>query len=213
MRPHIPSHAPVTAVVLACGALAGLAAQPRAAVTIHDRPNRRGRPALATLAAMAALMLPSSPALASHSGASDSAMGHGTAVSEILGVTQSFQFDARNYDYVSDAHGRVSIEEQGPFGTRTVEGDVHCLRVEGNGATFEARVTRATGFLPPEEPDYLSVHVTDTGKSGTPPDLFLWVPGFGTQGACGSPVPEGEPVVDGDITVRDEPAEPGFPYP
>jgi hypothetical protein len=164
-------------------------------------------------AALLALLLAPVVALASHSespGAPrDFAVGSGK--------NTFFQVGGENHVMVSahgagpDATGHVTA--RGDFlGDFKLEGEVTCLRAEGNRASIKYRFKHAEGSLEPFEGGGVQVFIEDNGqpKGGEPVDRNAFDPplpaGTFEPDQCGDPNrTDYDPIDSGNYTVHDSP--------
>jgi hypothetical protein len=132
-------------------------------------------------AALAAVLLAPSGALASHgdagSGDRDFAVGGGSNQFLIAVGDARFAFAATSDPFGDDPKGYVSAPQGdpdglGPLAPFTAGGDVTCLRVAGNRAAFKWRFRRSTGSAEPFEGGGVQAFVEDNGqpREGEPVD-------------------------------------------
>jgi len=130
----------------------------------------------------------------------------------------SFAFSATRDVDGTDPAGYVStrgdIDGPGPFGSFTAAGEVTCVRVEGNRATFKWRFTHVTGALEPFAGGGIESYVEDNGvpRDGQPVDRVAIGPPLpagafeATAGVCDDPAvqPAWTQTTRGNVTVHDD---------
>lgn len=161
-----------------------------------------------------ALTLAASGVAGAKKSKTDSAKGKGEIVQEGEGTTRTQKFKLKAKDVDKDpltdaAKGKISfqllVEEEGGgelFAGR-LEGKVVCLRVDEGAAVLVAEVTEVSGDLTGnfQEGDFILNSVLDSGEPKGQGDLYA--AGFTQSETCPAPSGAGQPITDGNITVKD----------
>lgn len=141
----------------------------------------------------------------------DSAKGKGEFVTEpIFGMilTQKFDFDAKDLDedpLTDTAKGKFEFEQNaGSFFSQSgkFKGEVVCLRVEDGRAVFVSRIEEGSGVFEGTEGKFVGAHVLDAGQPKGNGDGIATF-GLLSSGTCPAPSDLYQPLIHGNITVRD----------
>lgn len=126
------------------------------------------------------------------------------------GTPNHLMVSAHGAEAAATGHVRAKGDLAGEF---TLEGEVTCLRVEGNRAAIKYRFKHATGSAEPLEGGGVQVFIEDNGepRDGQPVDRNTFDPpqpaGLFDLNAtlCSDPTlrPDYDPVDSGDYTVHD----------
>ncbi|MBA0124307.1 hypothetical protein H0B56_01990 [Haloechinothrix sp. YIM 98757] len=117
-----------------------------------------------------------------HAEGRDSAVGAGTSTFPVTGGPISFAFAAHS-DPSGAAPGgyfrsETDVDGDDPIEPFTVQGEVTCLRVDGDRASFKYRFDRTAGSAEPFDGGGIQIFVEDNGKprGGEPVDAMTFDP-------------------------------------
>lgn len=173
--------------------------------------------AMSAMALMPGAAVAGNGPIASDEGRRDFAVGAGSNEFLVVLGSSHFAFSATRDPHTGRLSGHVTTygdpDGAGPVAPFRVQGEVTCLRVSGNRASFKWRFGHARGSAEPLEGGGVEVFVEDNGspRFGEPLDRAVLGPPqpqatFDLQASqCDDPAlhPTYDPINSGNITVHD----------